>query len=352
MARTPKTSRREHSAIKIKMIYKLTDLGYSLSEVARETDVPKSTVHRILQQRIANENRIGSPPKRRGRPCKLDRRAERMLLRHVAQNPFETMAALCSPSKSGHQLSKKTVRKYLAKNEVYTFKPRRKPFLSEKHKRDRLKWAREHVKWTAEDWRCVIFSDESTFELGLDTRTAYVKRPLGKAFESRYLRPTFKSGRSTIGIWGCINSEMDGTLAILPSGVRMNSSLYISRILNEHGHPFYERIATAYGDALWQDDGAKYHTSKVVEEWRKSMLMQRMKWPAQSPDLNPIENLWHIIKINITKRRHRIDSLDEFAEIIEEEWKRIGRHVIKRIIGSMKKRCLAVIRAKGASTKY
>ena len=48
--------------------------------------------------------------------------------------------------------------------------------------------------------------------------------------------------------------------------------------------------------------------------------MRRMWWPAQSPDLNPIENVWHIIKIAICKRRHRIDSADELAEIILKEW--------------------------------
>lgn len=47
------------------------------------------------------------------------------------------------------------------------FKPRQKPFLTEKHKADRLKWAREHIKWTIDDWRCDTFSDEATFELGL-----------------------------------------------------------------------------------------------------------------------------------------------------------------------------------------
>lgn len=182
MPSKPESSRREHSAGEVEMRFKLTDLGYSQTEVARETDVPKSTIHRILQQRMIYENLIDSPPKGSGRRPKLNRSAERMFLRHVARNNG-CSTYVCSPSKSGYQLCSKTVKHYLAKNEAYAFKPRRKPFLSEKHKRDLLKWAREHIKWAAEDWRCVISSDESIFELGLDTRNAYTKRPRGKAFE-------------------------------------------------------------------------------------------------------------------------------------------------------------------------
>jgi transposase len=61
-----------------------------------------------------------------------------------------------------------------------------------------------------------------------------------------------------------------------------------------------------YGDALWQHDGAKYHTPQLTTAYLKAVKMQVMKWPAQSPDLSPIENLWRIMKLRISKRRYKI----------------------------------------------
>ena len=142
------------------------------------------------------------PNKWAGRPPKLDARARRALIRHVERNPHDKLASLGTPSRSGQKLSRKTVRSYLKTAGYLRFKARRKPFLTKKHKAARLRWAREHVGWTLEDWIRVIWTDEATFETGLDSCTCYVTRRPGTAMESRYLKPTFKSGRTTLGIWG------------------------------------------------------------------------------------------------------------------------------------------------------
>jgi transposase len=352
MPTLPKTSRREHSGQVLNLVFRMHDQKYSGPQIANALDLPRSTVYRVIKDRERHQERIQTGSKRPGRKPKLSRRAERALIRHVNQNPKDTLQALSSPSKSGHQLHINTVRKYLAKNELHCFKPRRKPFLSAKHMQDRLKWAKEHLNWTLSDWRCAIFSDESTFELGSHTLTTYVKRKKGQAFKPQYLQPTFKSGRTKVNVWGCIDYTNKGKLVILPPKTNMNSELYCNTILNDHGHPMYQKVMEKRGDAIWQDDGAKYHTSKMVKEWQKSMLMTRMWWPAQSPDLNPIENIWHIIKIAICKRRHRIESADELAEIILKEWEEMDIKIIQKVICSMRKRCWAVIAEKGGHTKY
>ena len=100
------------------------------------------------------------------------------------------------------------------------------------------------------------------------------------------------------------------------------------------------------------DNGAGYHTSKTTTKWRQQMGLIRMDWPAQSPDLNPIENLWRIIKIRVSAHCHRIHSVDKMKTVIEEEWNRLSEEDFRKCIESMPKRCELVRKAKGGSIKY
>jgi hypothetical protein len=82
------------------------------------------------------------------------------------------------------------------------------------------------------------------------------------------------------------------------------------------------------------------------------MKMQRIKWPAQSPDLNPIKNLWQLLKFRICKRRHKIQSIKEMAVVVQEKWKKITQEDVRRVIMTIPKRCKECIRVKGGYTKY
>ena len=132
----------------------------------------------------------------------------------------------------------------------------------------------------------------------------------------------------------------------------MNSQRYINDVLNGPGFDFYEALIQRYGDAVWQQDNASYHASKMSVQYLKALGFQLLEWPAQSPDLNPIENLWRLIKIRISQRRYRIHTIDEMEQIIQEEWNALKPTDWKKITESMSKRCELVIRAKGGAIKY
>jgi len=78
---------------------------------------------------------------------------------------------------------------------------------------------------------------------------------------------------------------------ILKKGARMNSYRYINEILTPHAAPFYVKRTLKYGDAVFIQDGAGYHTSKATLQHLEDLKIQVLPWPAQSPDLNPIEHL-------------------------------------------------------------
>lgn len=138
----------------------------------------------------------------------------------------------------------------------------------------------------------VIWTDEATFETGLDSRTCYVTRRPGTAMESQYLKLTFKSGRTILGIWGAITLGKKGPVHFWVKDERIASEIYVNQVLKPLGLPFFEETIEKREFMIWIDDGAAYHTSKFATKFCREVGLLRMNWPAPFPDLNPIENLW------------------------------------------------------------
>lgn len=98
------------------------------------------------------------------------------------------------------------------------------------------------------------------------------------------------------------------------------------------------------------EDGASSHTAKLTRQLHESSDIDRMSWPANSPDLNPIENVWRVLKQRVSKRSPR--TLAEMRRYIEREWTALRLEDVRGYIDSMKERCQAVIGAKGGHTKW
>ena len=77
-----------------------------------------------------------------------------------------------------------------------------------------------------------------------------------------------------------------------------------------------------------------------------------LNWPARSPDLHPIENLWGLLVRSVTKDFRQSDSLEELKEAIETAWDNIDASLLKKISSSLTKCCVEVIKKKGWLAKY
>jgi hypothetical protein len=127
----------------------------------------------------------------------------------------------------------------------------------------------------------------------------------------------------------------------------MNSDYYIEILKNN----LISNAKQQFNDKwrLQQDNDPKHRSSKT-ERWLAVNVPLIMDWPSNTPDLNPIENMWNIMKHRIEKRKPT--NINELKIFIDEEWKNIEKDVIINLINSMKNRCLLVIESKGERIKY
>ena len=120
---------------------------------------------------------------------------------------------------------------------------------------------------------------------------------------------------------------------------------------------FWMKSIEDMGDILIMEDGAPYHQGSATS--RRNQYEKDGwngwgpgTWPSNSPDLNPIENLWHRLRTNIRKRKLKPLKKEELIVALKEEWEKLDMQVVNDLIDSMPRRLQAVIDAKGGSTKY
>jgi DDE superfamily endonuclease len=178
-----------------------------------------------------------------------------------------------------------------------------------------------------------------------------------------------KSGKVTVMVWACFTGTRVGPLIVCDAG-SVNADRYL-KILHDgvitftndvlNPAPGADSITVATDDTfLFMHDNAPCHTAKKVTEYLKKRRLPTMKWPAQSPDLNPIENLWVDFKSRFHKafwqqglrRSTTSDNLERCAMLLKKLWEQQGMELIDKLIESMPRRVAAVIAARGAHTKY
>jgi transposase len=235
MVVAPKGPRKELTKAQKSRIWTLYEEGYNPTEIWHKTKIPRTTCSSfITRQSISPDPKFENKP-RSGRPKKITVRGARALVRTACQDTRMTLKVLATPSKSGAKLNHHTVAIILKSFGKAKRRPRKKPFLNPLHKKKRREHCRAEKAIKRNNQR-VCWSDEVTFEVGEDLNTFWVTRGSGREEEyaDRNLRPTFKSGRTTVGAWSCFCGDEMGPLYMLPEGENMTASgtsMYCNGIL-------------------------------------------------------------------------------------------------------------------------
>ncbi|CAF5082071.1 unnamed protein product, partial [Rotaria sp. Silwood1] len=234
------------------------------------------------------------------------------------------------------EISSRTVRRRL-KAAGYRFStPLSKPLLTTLHKQQCLRWARlmQH-----QDWNKTVFSDESKIRSGLVKRRYWQRKGLRKV-----VRTTKHPAK--INVWGCFARNGFGEIVCFPQDLTSKylcSQIY-AKALRHSTRPLFGRDR----DFKLLKDSDPKHKSKQSKEWKRKNGIDCLPFLACSPNINPAENLWNILKIRVAMKKP--NNVPALFRLIKQEWKKLPLDFWKNLVESMEKRVDALILAEGDYT--
>jgi transposase len=324
----------------------LLDTRLSIPQIHSRTGVSIGAIHNL-----AKEHRPNRPYARRGRPPILNDHDIRQAIHWITTGEMDTAVQVAKALEKikGQPVSADVVRRTLRNAGLVSVKKQKKPRLVPRHVKARYDFALEHKDWTVADWGNVTFTDETKINLYGSDGLKWAWKKLGEPLTERIVNPTVKFGGGSIMIWGCMFWEGVGTMEHIAG--RMTAERYVA-ILDGSYQQALEKYNKEAKEVIFQQDNDPKHTSKLARKWFKDHGINLLSWPAQSPDLNPIEHLWFHVKCRLAEYKTPPSGQIELKQRIEQVWSEIPAGVCQNLIKSMPSRVDAVIKAKGGYTKY
>lgn len=325
-------------------------LGFTHNEIRaalpNHNKISDRQINRIFNRYAEKENYY-DVGKSTGRPRKLDDRDLRVALRHL--NSGDAHDATDLQREHFPLVSVYTLRRRLQEKGLKACRRATVPFISIKHLKQRKDWAIQYLGWMEENWCSVTFSDESIFHVFGSDGMEWCWRKPGDRLDPRYTKKRVKHGGGKVTVWGMITPMGVGRIVRIEGN--LNAKLYCE-ILQDDVLGTYHDLNLNPRDFYFQQDNDPKHTAKISKAWFQDHNIDLLPWPASSPDINIIENLWDHLDRRVRARVDAPTSEEDLWIILQEEWYKIEPSFIRTLYSSLPDRLQAVVYAKGGNTRY
>ena len=322
--------------VEVKLIHNLHNDGFTNRKIAQNVNRSVDLVNKVLK---TVDYHIKY--KYKGKKPALTPREKRLLAKK-ASNSFKTCRSIAA--EIGVKCSLRTVQRFIKSNpNLERKKIKRRPVLNKTHITNRLNFAKSHMHWTKE-WRTVLFSDEKRFCLDGPDAYSYYFHNL-KMPELNQMRR--QQGGGGVMLWGVITSYGKSKFTIVEG--TLNSASYL-KLLNDEFLPFYKQLRRR--NLTFQQDNARPHTAKDTIAWFESKKIKVMQWPARSPDLNIIENLWSTLSRIVYANGKQFNNISELKSAVLDACDQLRPNDITTLYDSLSNRMYETILKSGKYTHY
>ncbi len=224
-------------------------------------------------------------------------------------------------------------------------RPHRAPQLSAKNRKRRL-----HFTQVYQNCKNVAWSDESRFLLQHSDSRVRIWHKEHESMDPSCLVSKVQAGCGGVIVWGIFSWHTLGPL--VPIEHRLKATAYLS-IVADHVYPFMTTVYPS-SDGYFQQDNAPCYKAQIISDWflEHDGEFTLLKWPPQSPDLNPIEHLWDVVEREIHIMYVQPTNLQQLCDAIMSIWTKVSEECFQHLVESMPRRIKAVLKAKAGPTRY
>jgi hypothetical protein len=339
---TPSTPRKRYADRDLRLkVLTLRSLGLKYAAIATHLQI---TIHQV--QRACNAGHP-TPNKRTGRRPTYTTPMRRDLASYVCTNKRTrrmTWLQLAIEFNTTPEIVKLALKKEGFSRRI----ARKKPPISETTRQARLAWANEHLNWTPEQWNSILWTDETWVTGKKHTRTWVTRRP-GEDFHPDCVEDKIQRYRGWM-FWGCFSGALGKGPGLFweKEWKSINKESYCERIV-----PLIHGWITLHPELRLMQDNAPGHSAAYTRQELLDREITMIYWPPFSPDLNPIESVWDIMKDYIQSKWEGKNLIyDQLRVAVREAWDSVTQEDLDNLLNEMHDRCQAVITANGMYTKY